>query len=86
VGSIVVTPKNAEEQDFLMALLKRLGFAAQIHTEDDDESFSMAHELSEAGKVFLEERVQAALVSGKSLKNWRQVQEETAAKFNWPAN
>ncbi len=86
MGSIVVTPKNAEELDFLVALLQRLGFASQIHTEEDDEAFFLAHELSESGKAFLEERAKAALESSKTLKSWKQVSGETSAKYNWPAN
>ncbi len=86
MGSIVVTPKNAEEQDFLMALLQRLGFAPQIHIKEEDEVFFEAHELSEPGKAFLEEKARAALEGSKSLKSWQRVTKETSAKHNWPAN
>ncbi len=86
MGSIVVTPKNVEELDFLVALLQRLGFGSQIHTEEDEEDFFLTHELSESGKAFLEERVQSALGSVKPLKSWQQVSDETTAKYNWPVN
>lgn len=82
MGSIVVTPKTAEELDFLVSLLQRLGFASQVHTEEDDEAFFSVHELSESGKVFLEAKVQAALESPKPLKSWQQVSAETAVKHN----
>ena len=86
MGSIVVTPKNAEELDFLVALLQRLGFASQIHTEEEDEAFFLNQELSESGKAFLEERAQDALKSNKPLKSWKQVSNETSSKYNWPTN
>ena len=86
MGSIVVTPKNAEDLNFLVSLLQRLGFGAQIHTEEDDEAFFLAHELTVSGKAFLEERVQSALGTIKPLKSWQQLREETTAKYSWPAN
>jgi len=85
MGSLVITPKSAEEMKFLVDLLERLGISAQLLSEEEEAEFLAKHELTEAGKDFLENRAQAALQQ-KNRKTWQEVQAETAAKYNWPKN
>jgi hypothetical protein len=85
MGSLVVTPKSVEEMKFLVDLLERLGISAQLLSEEEEAGFLAEHELTEAGKVFLDKRAQAALQQ-KNRKTWKEVQAETAAKYNWPKN
>ncbi|GAB4488285.1 MAG: hypothetical protein OHK0019_04380 [Saprospiraceae bacterium] len=85
MGSLVVTPKSAEELKFLVDLLERLGISVQFLLAEDEAGFLTKHELTEAGKEFLENRAQAALQQ-KNRKTWQEVQAETAAKYNWPKN
>lgn len=85
MGSLVITPKSAEELKFLVDLLERLGISAQLLSEEEEAEFLAEHELSEVGKDFLENRAQAALQQ-KNRKTWKEVQAETAIKYNWPKN
>lgn len=85
MGSLVITTKSAEEMKFLVDLLERLGISAQLLSEEDEADFLAKHELTEAGKDFLENRAQSALEQ-KNRKTWQEVQAETAAKYNWPKN
>lgn len=86
MGSLVITPKSAEEMKFLVDLLERLGIAAHLLSEEEEADFLAEHELTEAGKDFLEKRVQTALTQSKSRKTWQEVQAEMSAKYNWPKN
>ncbi|MCW5921527.1 MAG: hypothetical protein KIS77_04230 [Saprospiraceae bacterium] len=70
---------------FLVDLLERLGISAQLLSEEDEAGFLTKHELTEAGKAFLENRAQAASQQ-KNRKTWKEVQAETATKYNWPKN
>lgn len=85
MGSLVVTPKSAEEMKFLLDLLERLGISAHLLSEEDEADFLAKHELTEAGKDFLEHRAQAALQQ-KNRKAWKEVQAATSSKYNWPKN
>jgi|GEM_PF-4855105 len=85
MGSLVITPKSAEELKFLVDLLERLGISAHLISEEDEANFLTKHEMTESGKDFLENRAQAALQQ-KNRKTWHEVQAETAAKYNWPKN
>lgn len=85
MGSLVVTPKSAEELKFLMDLLERLGVSAHLLSEEEEVAFLAEHELTEVGKDFLENRTQAALKQ-ENRKTWQETQAETATKYNWPKN
>mgnify|MGYP001247302590 CR=1 FL=1 len=85
MGSLVITPKSAEEMKFLVDLLERLGISAHLLSEEEEAAFLTEHELTDAGKDFLENRAQAALQQ-KNRKTWKEVQGETAAKYDWLKN
>jgi hypothetical protein len=83
MGSLVVIPKSAEEMQFLVDLLERLGIPAHLLTDEEERDFLSDNELTEAGRDFLESRAQDALKQ-KDRKTWQVVQSENALKYNWP--
>ena len=86
MGAIMVSPRTSEELKFLLDLFERLGISAFILSEEDEERFALHHELTEAGKAFLEERAQAALSQMALRKTWQEVKSATAMKYGWAQN
>jgi len=84
MGSIVATPKTAEELKFLIDLLQRLGIPAHVLSEEEEATFLAEYELSEEGRNFLEARAAVAAAHPEQRKKWSDIQRETASKFNWP--
>ncbi len=76
MSSILVTPKNAEELDFLVTLLNKMGISTQIFTEAEKATFSQSHELAETGPIFLEERAPSSQESSATFKTWNLVKGE----------
>jgi len=57
----MVSPKTSEELRFLIDLFEQLGISAFVMSEEEEESFLLRYEVSEAGKAFLEQRAQAKI-------------------------
>ena len=86
MGAIMVSPKTSEELKFLLDLFERLGISAFVLSEAEEERFALLHELTDAGRAFLEERAQAALRQVAPRKTWQEVKSATALQYNWAKN
>lgn len=84
MGSIVATPKTAEELKFLIDLLQRLGIPAHMISDEEEATFLAEYGLSDEGKDFLESRAADALAHPEQRQKWSEIQRETASKYNWP--
>jgi CheY-like chemotaxis protein len=74
MNSILITPKNAEELDFLLNLLHKLGVSTQVFNEAEEAAFYQSHELVELGMP--ENKAQAAQENTGNLRPWNQVKGE----------
>lgn len=83
MGSFVVIPKSAEEMQFLVDLLARLGIATRLLTDEEEHNFLSENDLTEAGKHFLKYRAEYAQQQ-ENRKTWQEVLAENTAKYNWP--